>query len=743
MNEMHDKQSGAITVRETEGFVVKGPKIENAKKLSSMKLGTKISSGFAIITVILIGAVVTTICLVGRSNKMTTQLTDLRVPTAQASLMMLNGMNHSLAALRGWIILGKDKFKDERAKAWSNEIDWAFGEMKKYSANWTNPKNLERLKIIENNLSLFRKYQQEIEDIAQNVDNTPALKILLEQAAPQAAILGANITKIIDLEGELEATRERKALLGMMADVRGTTGLGLANIRAYLISGDEKFKTKFDKLWAKNTRRFGDLKANSHILTPEQREAFNGFSKAREIFEPLPPKMFEIRGSNEWNLANAWLGTKAAPTAFAIKQELDVMLENQQQLMETDKAEVKSLASFLTMIEWILLGVGILFSGLVGFFITRSITRPINSLVDVIKEIAGGDFTKTIIVKSKDEIGILSETVNNMISGLRDMISNLKENARTIASASEELSTVSSQMAGSSEEMATQSESVSSASEQMSTNINTMASAAEEMSVNVSTMSSTAEQMSQNMNTVASAIEEMSMSIKDVSNNANDASSVANDAMKMSTEATHTMDTLGDAANEIGKVTEVIKRIAEQTNLLALNATIEAASAGEAGKGFAVVANEIKELANQSAQAAEDIATKIEGVQGNTGNAVTVIKDVSNIIEDINKSVGVITNAVTEQTRAANDISLNVAEANTGAQTTASSVGEINKGINDMSRNAGEAAKASGDVAANIQGVSQAANESNSSAQQIKMASGELATIAGTLQDVVAQFKVE
>jgi len=743
MDERHDKQSEALTIRNVEGFGAKGPKIENTRKLSSMKLGTKISSGFAIITVILIGAVVTTIFLVGRSNKMTTQLTDLRVPTAQASLMMLNGINHSLAALRGWIILGKDKFRDERSKAWSQEIDWSFDEMKKYSANWTNPENIQRLKIIEDKLSLFRKYQQEIEDIAQSAANTPALKMLFEQAAPQAAILGTNITKMIDLEGELEATGERKALLGMMADVRGTTGLGLANLRAYLISGNDKFKTGFDKLWAKNTRRFGDLKAHSHLLTPEQREAFNVFSKAREIFEPLPSKMFEIRESDEWNLANTWLRTKAAPTAFEIKQELDVMLKNQQQLMNTDKAEVKSLASFLITIEWILLGAGVLFSSLVGFFITRSITKPINSLVEVIKDIAEGDFTRTIIVKSNDEIGILSETVNNMISGLRNMISGLKENSKTIASASEELSTVSSQMAVASEEMATQSESVSSASEQMSTNITTMASATEEMSVNVSTMSSTSEQMSQNMNTVASAIEEMSMSIKDVSKNANEASMVANDAMKMSTEATNTMDTLGDAANEIGKVTEVIKRIAEQTNLLALNATIEAASAGEAGKGFAVVANEIKELANQSAQAAEDIATKIEGVQDNTANAIKVIKDVSNIIEVINKSVDVITNAVTEQTRAANDISLNVSEANTGARTTASSVGDIDKGINDMSKNAGEAAKASGDVAANIQGVSQAANETNASAQQIKSASGELSAIAVSMQKVVSQFKVE
>ena len=112
--------------------------------------------------------------------------------------------------------------------------------------------------------------------------------------------------------------------------------------------------------------------------------------------------------------------------------------------------------------------------------------------------------------------------------------------------------------------------------------------------------------------------------------------------MQMSQSATDTMNVLGKAAKDIGEVTALIKRIAEQTNLLALNATIEAASAGDAGKGFAVVANEIKELASQSAQAAEDIARRIEGAQSNTEEAVRVISGISDVIDSINESSAVI-----------------------------------------------------------------------------------------------------
>jgi len=248
----------------------------------NMKLGTKISCGFGIITFILIAAVLTSIWQVGKTNTVTNRLIELRAPTAQTSASMQNGVNHSLAALRGWIILGKDQFKTERAKAWSEELDKSLAEMKVYATNWTNPKNVERLNIIEKNLKNFKVYQQEIEDIAQTVDNTPAIKILFEDAAPRAGVMVSSITKLIDLEAEQAATAERKALLGMMADVRGTTGLGLANIRAYLLSGNEKFKVKFDKLWAKNIRRFGDLSNNAALFTPDQAKAFAAYSSARK-----------------------------------------------------------------------------------------------------------------------------------------------------------------------------------------------------------------------------------------------------------------------------------------------------------------------------------------------------------------------------------------------------------------------------------------------------------------------------
>jgi methyl-accepting chemotaxis protein len=377
-----------------------------------------------------------------------------------------------------------------------------------------------------------------------------------------------------------------------------------------------------------------------------------------------------------------------------------------------------------------------------GIILTISVTRPLDKVVDALHGIEKGNMTVRVNLERGDELGMLAKALDKTTAGVQDIFKNLRQDSDTIASAAEELSSISNNVTTTFEGNLSQGTAIANATEQTSININAMATGAEEASVSASEVASAAEQMSANMSTIAAAVEEMSASISQISGNADGASKVAGEATAKSREATNAMGKLGTAAKEIGQVTDVIKKIADKTNLLALNATIEAASAGEAGKGFAVVAGEIKELANQSAKSADDIARRIEGIQVGTGEAVTVINDVSDIIVKINHSVESISNHVGQQMKASNEIANNVAQASTGAKRVAGAINDVAKGSKNIARNSGEAAKGVNLVSQNVAGMAHSAKDSAKEAKQINQSAGELAMLASNLKSILEKFRV-
>lgn len=390
---------------------------------NNLPVGQKVRFGFGSIILILMVSTLITIFQIKKLTGVNDRIMDLRMPTVQASIVMTNGMNHSLAALRGWMLLGEEKFKKERENAWSGEIKTSFKSMKNFSSDWTDLENIKRLGIIENKLNEFNNFQNEIEAISNTMENLPASKMLFQDAAPLANTLVSSITRIIDVEGTLESTPQRKALLGMMADVRGTTARALANIRAFLLSGDSQFKDRFNAMWKKNIKRFGDLKANKALLTPKQEALFEAFIKARKEFSPMPEQMFEIRSGSEWNLANHWLGSKAAPTAFAIKNELEGMAASQKKLLFADREESRNLTLFLNSMIWTLLILGVTLGLIVAYFVTAAITKPLAEVSSASMELAAGNLNAARLeIDSKDELGNLGEYTNQLRRTIRSFI---------------------------------------------------------------------------------------------------------------------------------------------------------------------------------------------------------------------------------------------------------------------------------------------------------------------------------
>jgi methyl-accepting chemotaxis protein len=354
--------------------------------------------------------------------------------------------------------------------------------------------------------------------------------------------------------------------------------------------------------------------------------------------------------------------------------------------------------------------------GTITILFAKKIIRPLLAVTDGLKDIAQGegDLTKRLKADSNDEVGELAGWFNTFLEKLQGIIRQIVGNAKTIAGSSTELSATATQLASGAEEATNQSSTVASAAEEMATNMNNMAAVTEQMTVNIKTISA--------------ATQQMTASISEIAKNAGQASTVAGNATSIAQSSNETIGQLGNAADEIGKVIQVIQDIAEQTNLLALNATIEAARAGDAGKGFAVVATEVKELAKQTAEATEDIRGRIEGIQSSTGQAVKSIGLISDVIQQVNEISRTIASAVEEQNVTTKEIAQNVAQTSHAAET-------VSVGVT-------QSAMASKEITQNIAGVDQAAKQTAEGAAHTQSAGVELSKLAEALQTLVGQFQV-
>lgn len=350
----------------------------------------------------------------------------------------------------------------------------------------------------------------------------------------------------------------------------------------------------------------------------------------------------------------------------------------------------------------------------VAYLITRSIAYPIRKSTKFAKRISEGDFTELLDLDQEDETGVLSKALNLMVINLRGMIGQIVEGVETLSASSTELSAISRQMSKNAGQ-----------TYDLSGNV---AAASEEMSANMSSVAAATEQTSSNVDMVAAAAEEMTATINEISRNAEKARNITNRAVSDAQGASKTVDELGTAAREIGKVTEVIADISDQTNLLALNATIEAARAGDAGRGFAVVANEIKELARQTARATDEIKTRIEGIQNSASGTVAQIQQISKVIHEIDEIVSSIATAVEEQSITTSDIAGNVAQAA--------------RGLHEVTQNVAQSSMVALSIAREISGVNQAGEEISSNSSQVSLSADELKKLAKSLKEMVEIFKM-
>jgi methyl-accepting chemotaxis protein len=390
-------------------------------KFQDLTIGKKVGTGFGIIVFILMGVVLSTIQQVRTMEKITKRVVDLRTPTAHASLMMLNGINHSLASLRAWILLGDPKYKVGRAQAWTEQIEPSLAEMHRLAPNWTEPENQTRLRAIEKEMDAINNFQQKIEDIAQAPENSPARKILFSTAEPMEKKIVSTVSKMIAMEMNVQVSPERNKVIGTLAAIETTASLALERSEEFLMSGKQEFKNESLENWRKNKVQMEELKKIKSLLTEQQAALYETLETSIAKLSTSLEEIIRIRSGEEWNLANHWLETQAAPTASKIKAMLNEMTKIQEQLLENDVAEISDRTHLLITLLIALFFAAALISGLLGTKITHSISLPIKDISELASQLAQGKYkTKRLPSHADDELGVLCSSFNKLLDQLQD-----------------------------------------------------------------------------------------------------------------------------------------------------------------------------------------------------------------------------------------------------------------------------------------------------------------------------------
>jgi methyl-accepting chemotaxis protein len=573
--------------------------------------------------------------------------------------------------------------------------------------------------------SQFMDIHQAVSDLTRENTNYKAAQLAAEEAGPLITKIDGHVEKVlVNYEEEFkkaaqlfdamylaevgELMKRSARLLGAIRELENTE-------QAIILSRDmARTQTLVTRLNELEKPISNEFKALGSLINKKSKPDFDSAAGLFNQFTIISRQITQLATQNS-NVNAFKLSQTQGKTDLdqAEKIMADLVNASQKGLIHSRDIATNNFKQARTLLIGIAVA-GILLGTVLASMIIRQILSALTKSFAFAQSLAQGDFTSHIDINRKDELGDLADHLNQVAKSVGDLIKNLSLGITHLTDAASELT-------GLSDTMSSEAKNASDKSSHVTL-------AASEMNDAMSSVATGMEETSENLGTVAAAAEEMTATIEEVAKNTAKSRQTTDQAVTQTQTAKKKVDGLKTAATAIGKVTQAIAEISEQTNLLALNATIEAARAGEAGKGFAVVASEIKDLATQTSRATEEIRTQIQMIQGETGQTVEIISNVSDIVFSINELSSTISAAIEEQSATTREISVNISKASEAGQDISTQIGQTSGVADGVVREVSEINEMSGELFDNSTKVNKNARE--------------LAQIANGLKEMASKFKI-
>jgi methyl-accepting chemotaxis protein len=389
--------------------------------------------------------------------------------------------------------------------------------------------------------------------------------------------------------------------------------------------------------------------------------------------------------------------------------------------VDSDAKSAISMISLLALIS-------VMVSGIVGTMISRMIVKPLKDMQSMMESAAAGNLRVKGTYQSKDEIGLVTQSFNGMIDGIKRVLAQVTVSAEQVAASSEQLT-------ASAEQTGTASQVISEAAQELAIGAENQSSAVEEGMTIAGRLASGADRMSETVQQLAESAEGTAKAASSGLMNVRTAVDQMNSIQENVSGMSDIIHELGKHSEEIGQVVSLISDIASQTNLLALNAGIEAARAGEHGRGFSVVASEIRKLAEQSSRSAEQISELIQVIQEQTGTAVVSVEKTTHVVDLGMKEVAA-AGASFEQIEGA------VSEVADRMENVAAEVMQMAEGTGRIAERIRHIAEVAELASSGTQNVSASTQEQLAAMEEITASANHLTEMAQDLQQAVSAFKL-